>query len=112
MSELLTVPGNLIGNWQLPPGTTVRSPVEFSPQSANVTDIGQSGAAKDTGAMLVAPTISTKATTLDIRIVDFLVLTQTTLTGVSSGDLGSVFDGATQNISRGQITLKYSDFGV
>jgi hypothetical protein len=38
--------------------------------------------------MLVVPTISTKAATLDIRIVDFLVLTQTTLTKVSSGDLG------------------------
>ena len=46
--------------------------------------------------MLVAPTISTKAATLDIRIVDYLVLTQTTLTKVSSGDLGSIFDGATQ----------------
>jgi hypothetical protein len=84
MSELLTVPFNLIGNWQLSPGATVRSPVEFSPQSASVTDIGQSGAAhaKDTDATLAGPRISTKAPTLDIRIVAILILTQTTLTKV------------------------------
>jgi hypothetical protein len=46
--------------------------------------------------MLVAPAISAKAATFDIRIVDFLALTQTILTEASSGDLGSVFDGATQ----------------
>jgi hypothetical protein len=83
MPELLTVPFILIGNWQLPPGATVRSPVEFSPQSANVTDIGQSEAARAKEDAILATPTNTKAATLDIRIVDFLVLTQTTLTKVS-----------------------------
>jgi hypothetical protein len=54
------------------------SPVEFSPQSASVTDLEQSEAAraKDTDIKLVAPTISAKAVTLDNRIVDFLVFMQ------------------------------------
>jgi len=74
MSELLTVPRILIGNRQLPPDATSMSPVEFSPQSASVTDIEQSEAAgaKDTDIKLRAPTIRAKAATLDNRIVDFL----------------------------------------
>lgn len=78
ISELLTVPRILIGNRQLPPDATSMSPVEFSPQSASVTDVEQSDAAraKDTDIKLVAPTISAKAATLDNRIVDFLVFMQ------------------------------------
>jgi hypothetical protein len=78
MSELLTVPGNLIGNRQLPPDATLMSPVEFSPQSASVTDIEQSEAARtnDTDIKPGAPTISAKAATFDNRIVDFLVFVQ------------------------------------
>jgi hypothetical protein len=74
MSELLTVPGILIGNWQLPPDTTSMSLVEFSPQSASVADIEQSEAARanDADIKLGAPTISAKAATLDDRMVDFL----------------------------------------
>jgi hypothetical protein len=87
MSELLTVPPILIGNRQLPPDATSMSPVEFSPQSASVTDIEQSEAAraKDTDIKLSAPTISAKASTLDNSIVDFLVFTQNPLTNVPSG---------------------------
>src|SRR5216684_7599827 len=75
MSEPLTVPRILIGNWQLPPDVTLMSPVEFSPQSASSANVGQSEAAsaKDTDMKLVAPTISAKAATFDKRIVDFLV---------------------------------------
>jgi hypothetical protein len=53
-------------------------PVEFSPQSASSTNIGQSEAAraKDTDIKLVAATISAEAATLDNRIVDFLVFMQ------------------------------------
>jgi hypothetical protein len=78
MSELLTVPRILIGNWQLPPDATSMKPVEFSPQSASSTNIGQSEAAraKDTDIKFVAATISAKAATLDNRIVDFLVFMQ------------------------------------
>jgi hypothetical protein len=78
MSELLTVPRILIGNRQLPPDATSMSPVEFSPQSASVTDIEQSEAAraKCTDIKLRAPMISAKAATLDNRIVDFLVFMQ------------------------------------
>src|SRR6266404_3109592 len=80
MSEPLTVPRILIGNWQLPPDMTLMSPVEFSlsPQSASSANVGQSEAAsaKDTDIELVAPTISAKAATFDKRIVDFLVLMQ------------------------------------
>ena len=51
------------------------SPVEFSPQSASVIDVEQSEAArtKDTDIKLVASAMSAKATTLDDRVVDFLV---------------------------------------
>jgi hypothetical protein len=78
MPELLTVPRILIGNRQLPPDATSISPVEFPPQSASVTNLEQSEAAraKDTDIKLVAPTISAKAATLDNRIVDFLVFMQ------------------------------------
>src|SRR6267142_2227108 len=71
MSELLTVPRILIGNRQLPPDATLMSPVEFSPQSASATNVGQSEAAsaRDTDIEPVAPTISAKAATLENRIV-------------------------------------------
>src|SRR5881392_3332088 len=67
MSELLTVPRILIGNWQLCPDATLMSPVEFSPQSASSTNIGQSAAASagDTDIDPATPTISAKAATLD-----------------------------------------------
>jgi len=53
-------------------------PVEFSPQSASVTNIEQSEAARaeDTGIEPVASKISAKATTVDNRVVDFLVFMQ------------------------------------
>jgi len=75
MSELLTVPRILIGNWQLCPDATLMSPVEFSPQSASSTNIGQSAAASagDTDIDPATPTISAKAATLDNRIVNFPV---------------------------------------
>jgi hypothetical protein len=78
MSELLTVPGILIGNKQLCPDTTSMSLVELSPQSARVADTEQSEAAraKDTGVEPIASTTRVKATTLDIRIVDFVVSMQ------------------------------------
>jgi hypothetical protein len=52
--------------------------VELSPQSASVADIEQSEAARanDADIKLGTPTISAKAATLDIRIVDFLVFMQ------------------------------------
>jgi hypothetical protein len=55
------------------------SPVEFSPQSASATNVGQSEAASaaDTDIEPVAPTISAKAANLDDRIVGFLVFRQT-----------------------------------
>jgi hypothetical protein len=86
MSELLTVPRSLIGSWQLPPDATSMSPVEFSPQSASVTDIEQSEAAraKDTGVKPAVPATSARAATLDNRMVDLLAFTQT-LTMASSG---------------------------
>jgi hypothetical protein len=76
--EALTVPRILIGNWQLPPDVRSIYPVEFSPQSASVTDIEQSEAAraKATDIRLGAPTINAQAATLDNPIVDFLVLVQ------------------------------------
>jgi hypothetical protein len=79
MSELLTVPRILIGNWQLPPDATLMSPVEFSPQSASAINIGQSEAASagDTDIEPVAPTISAKAANSDNRMVAFLVFMQT-----------------------------------
>jgi hypothetical protein len=54
------------------------SPVEFSPQSASATNIGQSEAASagDTDIEPAAPTISVKAANLGNRIVDFLVFMQ------------------------------------
>src|SRR3989442_5687476 len=78
MSELLTVPRIVIGNRQLCPDATLMSPVEFSPQSASSTNIGQSAAASagDTDIDPATPTISAKAATLDNRIVDVLVFTQ------------------------------------
>src|SRR6266566_770422 len=78
MSELLTVPRIVIGNRQLPPDATLMSPVEFSPQSASSTNLGQSEAASasDTDIEPAAATISAKTATLDNRIVDFLVLMQ------------------------------------
>jgi hypothetical protein len=81
MSELFTVPRILIGNRQLAPGATLMSPVEFSPQSASATKVGQSEAAStgDTDIEPVAPTISVKAARLDNRMVDFPVFMQTTL---------------------------------
>ena len=65
-----------IGNRQLSPDATLMSPVEFSPQSANPTSFGHSGAAsaEDADIELDAPTIITKPATLDNRIVDFLAL--------------------------------------
>jgi hypothetical protein len=53
-------------------------PVEFSPQSASSTNVGQSEAAraKDADIKFVAATISAKAATLENRIVDFLVFVQ------------------------------------
>jgi hypothetical protein len=55
------------------------SPVEFSPQSASATNVGQSEAASAGGTDIapVAPTISAKAANLDNRIVDVLVFMQT-----------------------------------
>jgi hypothetical protein len=85
MSELLTVPWILIGNRQLFPGVASMSPVEFSPQSANVINAEQSEAAraKGTGIEPVASTISAKATTLDKRVIDFLIFMQkSTLTKI------------------------------
>jgi hypothetical protein len=78
MSELVVVPRIVIGNWQLCPDATLISPVEFSPQSASSTNFGQSGAATagDMDVEPVAPTISAKATTIDDRMVDFLVFMQ------------------------------------
>ena len=78
MSELFTVPCILIGNRQLCPETTSMSLVELSPQSARVADTEQSEAAraKDTDIEPIASTISAKATSLDIRVVDFLVSMQ------------------------------------
>src|SRR5260370_17486662 len=78
IAELLTAPAILIGNRQLPPDGTLKWPVEFSPQSDIVIDVGQSEAAraKDTDTELAAPTISTKAATLDNRIINFLVFMQ------------------------------------
>jgi hypothetical protein len=78
MSELLTVPRILIGNWQLPPDATLMSPVELSPQSASAINIGQSEAASvgDTDIEPVAATISAKAADLDNRIVHFLLFVQ------------------------------------
>src|ERR1044072_3034739 len=75
MSELLTVPRILIGNRQLPPDATSMSPVEFSPQSASVTDVGQSEAASagDANIEPVAATVSAKAATLESRMAGFLV---------------------------------------
>src|ERR1700751_2384427 len=79
MSELLAVPRMGIGNRQLSPDATLMSPVEFSPQSANPTSFGHSGAAsaEDADIELDAPTIITKPATLDNRIVDFLALMHT-----------------------------------
>jgi hypothetical protein len=76
MSEPFTVPRILIGNRQLPPDATSMSAVEFSPQSASVTDIEQSEAAraKDTDVELGAPTKNAKAATLDNRIPDFVFM--------------------------------------
>jgi hypothetical protein len=78
MSELVAVPRIVIGNWQLCPDATLISPVEFSPQSASSTNFGQSGAASagDTDVEPVAATISAKATTIDNRMVGFLVFMQ------------------------------------
>lgn len=76
MSEALTVPSIRIGNRQLLPDVRSMSAVEFSPQSANVTDIEHSDSAhaEDTGMKLDAALISTKAAILDKRVVDILVL--------------------------------------
>jgi hypothetical protein len=75
ISELVTVPRIVIGNWQLCPDVTLMSPVEFSPQSANSTNFGQSEAASagDADIEPVAPAISAKAATLDNRIADSLI---------------------------------------
>jgi hypothetical protein len=65
ISELLIVPGNLIGNWQVSLGAMVMSPVDFSPQLASVADIEQSDAAsaKDADTKHVAPTTIESAAT-------------------------------------------------
>jgi hypothetical protein len=70
MLELFTVPRILIGNWQLPPAATLMSAVEFSPQSAASTSIGQSAVAHagDTDIEPVVATISAKAATWDNRM--------------------------------------------
>jgi len=56
-------------------------PVAFSPQSASVTDIEQSEAAraKDMDVRFGTPTISAKAATFDNRMADFLVSAKATL---------------------------------
>ena len=58
ISELLIVPDNLIGNWQLSLGAMVMEPVGFSPQLASVTDIEHSEVASAKGAVAkqAAPT--------------------------------------------------------
>src|SRR5689334_25403937 len=66
----------LIGNRQLTPDAMSMSPVEFSPQSARVTDAEQVGAAAsatDTDIEPVAPTASAKTATLESRMAGFLV---------------------------------------
>ena len=56
-SELLMVPDNLSGNWQLSLGARAMWAVDFSPQLASVADIEQSDAAsaKDAGPTQRAP---------------------------------------------------------
>ena len=61
ISELLIVPDNLIGNWQLSLGAMVMEPVDFSPQLASVTDIEHSEAASAKGAVANGPGFSGSA---------------------------------------------------
>jgi hypothetical protein len=76
ISELLTVPRFLIWNIQLSPDLRSMSAVEFSPQSAGVTNVEQSEAARAKDTDIGATTISAKAAAVDDRIVDFLVFIQ------------------------------------
>ncbi|GIQ72344.1 hypothetical protein BraRD5C2_07800 [Bradyrhizobium sp. RD5-C2] len=70
-----------IGIWQLSPAARSISPVEFSPQSANVTDIEHSGTAcaEDAGVTLDAARMSARAAAPDDRVVTMLVLMQGSL---------------------------------
>jgi hypothetical protein len=75
MSEPLTVPRILIGNWQLPPDVRSMSAVEFSPQSASVPEIehSETAAARDTDSRLGQLAMSANAATFDNCIIGFSV---------------------------------------
>ena len=67
-----------IGIWQLWPEATSISPLEFSPQSANVIDIEHSGTgcAEDAGVTLDAAKMNAEAAAVDNRVVTILVFMQ------------------------------------
>lgn len=69
-----------IGIWQLWPEATSISPLEFSPQSANVIDIEHSGTgcAEDAGVTFNAK-MSARAATPDVRVVTIFVFMQSPL---------------------------------